>query len=88
MVLFNQWVEENKPSKADYLASQLKPVVSPKWKHGNWFYFWQGNGMLESVKRPNEKSLLFDEMQSLSKYFSVHILELHEDTMKYMSATE
>ena len=36
----------------------------------------------------NEKSLLFDEMQSLSKYFSVHILELHEDTMKYMSATE
>ncbi len=32
----------------------------------------------------NEKALQFDEMQRLSDYFSVNILELHESTMKYL----
>ena len=32
----------------------------------------------------NEKSLMFDEMQRLSDYFDVHILELHESTKKYL----
>ncbi|WP_375563439.1 DUF6531 domain-containing protein (plasmid) [Bernardetia sp. OM2101] len=54
------WVDESKPSKADYLASQFKPVVTPKWKHGDWFYNWQGNGMLESVKRPDGTEIRFE----------------------------
>ncbi|WP_375561225.1 hypothetical protein ACE193_01340 [Bernardetia sp. OM2101] len=32
----------------------------------------------------NEKPLQFDEMQRLSEYFGVHILELHESTVKYL----
>ncbi len=33
----------------------------------------------------NEKPMQFDEMQSLSEYFKINILELHEDTIKYLS---
>lgn len=32
----------------------------------------------------NEKPLMFDEMQRLSEYFDVHILELHECTIKFL----
>ena len=32
----------------------------------------------------NEKPLMFDEMQRLSEYFGVHILELHECTIKFL----
>ncbi|WP_375562143.1 hypothetical protein ACE193_06220 [Bernardetia sp. OM2101] len=33
----------------------------------------------------NEKPMMFDEMQRLAKYFNVHIFELHECTLKYLS---
>jgi len=33
----------------------------------------------------NEKPLQFDEMQRLSDYFGVHILELHECTIPFLN---
>lgn len=32
----------------------------------------------------NEKSLMIDEMQRLADYFNVHILELHDTTIKFL----
>ena len=32
----------------------------------------------------NEKPMMFDEMIRLSKYFGVHLLELHECTLKFV----
>ncbi|WP_238586876.1 RHS repeat-associated core domain-containing protein [Chryseobacterium sp. Leaf405] len=43
-------VHENSPSE----------IQNPEWQSGDWAYFWNANGMLAKVKRPDGKEVNFE----------------------------
>ncbi|OEK08202.1 hypothetical protein A8C32_01690 [Flavivirga aquatica] len=48
-----------------YTGEPKKPDLKPKtskthWQYGEWFYTWQANGMLRSVKDPKGKTTSFE----------------------------
>ncbi|MCW3166943.1 DUF6531 domain-containing protein [Chryseobacterium sp. 09-1422] len=36
------------------------PIQNPEWESGDWAYFWNANGMLQKVKRPDGKEVSFE----------------------------
>lgn len=64
----------------DYEAEKKTPF---KPSHAFYKFIKIGKRRFHQLMR-NEKPLMFDEMQRLSDYFDVHILELHESTIKFL----
>ncbi|MEN7551945.1 RHS repeat-associated core domain-containing protein [Rapidithrix thailandica] len=49
-----------KAEKEAYRNRKNPPALTPRWKHGDWYYTWQANGMLQSVKRPDGTEISFE----------------------------
>jgi RHS repeat-associated protein len=69
---FKKEQAQSKPQKTywidrlfGYTDEPPKPDLAPKtpkanWQYGEWFYTWQANGMLQSVKDPKGKTTAFE----------------------------
>jgi len=58
------WLNETKLPDGNILVNvhENSPdeVQNPEWQSGDWAYFWNSNGMLQKVKRPDGKEVNFE----------------------------
>ncbi|WP_042721463.1 RHS repeat-associated core domain-containing protein [Flavobacterium sp. B17] len=58
------WLNEPKLQDGSTLPNvnenSSEEIQNPQWESGDWAYFWNANGMLAKVKRPNGKEISFE----------------------------
>lgn len=59
-----EWLMKPKLQEVDHLpdVNENAPseIQDPEWESGDWAYFWNANGMLAKVKRPDGKEISFE----------------------------
>jgi YD repeat-containing protein len=59
-----EWLMKPKLQEVDHLPDVYENTPSeiqdPEWESGDWAYFWNANGMLAKVKRPDGKEISFE----------------------------
>ena len=52
-----EYTEEEKRALSEQWEAER---LSPQWSYGDYAYYWQGNGMLQSIKTPDGKIVSFE----------------------------